>query len=474
MFNFRDISIKNKLVFMQVFTSVIVLSLCFAAFVLYHIKDYRERKANSMISLAQVIGTNSISAIQFQDNEVAKNILSDLRKVTPEVINACILDADNKVFAKYNVSKASTIDFTKQFVKGQQTKLMDKYLLVYNPIVNGKEILGTVCLRVELSELDTIIKTQYTIALILLVVGVALAFLLAFVMQRYISTRLLSLVKFMNHVGATGNYKNHFVSDGGDEISTLATVFNNLLDQVTESQQKKDEFIGIASHELKTPLTSIKAYLQVVDKRESDERNKLYLQKSLENVRKLESLIYDLLDVSKIQSGQLVLNMTDIDVDALIDETIAAFQIVSQQHTIVREGLPLKTIITADKQRIEQVLINLLSNATKYSPDAKQVIVSTTKTNQELIIKVQDFGIGIAKDEQDKVFDRFYRTKEMTGHISGFGLGLYICNDIIRRHNGNIWIESETGNTAFYVSLPLKATKSTKTEELSTLITLQL
>lgn len=449
---------------MQVFTSVIVLFLCFTAFVLYHIKDYRARKANSMISLAQVLGTNSISAIQFQDNEAGKNILADLRTVTPEVLNAAILDANNKVFATYSRAEVYNIDFTKNFIKGQQTKFVDKNLLVYKPINNNDEMVGTICLRVELSELNTIIKTQYTIAFILLIIGVALAFVLALIMQRYISTRLLSLVKFMNHVGATDNYKTHFVNDGGnDEISVLSTVFNKLLDQITESQQRKDEFIGIASHELKTPLTSIKAYLQVLEKREHDERNKVYVQKSLENAKKLENLVYDLLDVSKIQSGQLVLNMTEIDIDVLIDETITAFQIISKQHEIIKDGVLLGIIVTADKQRIEQVLVNLLSNAIKYSPDTNRVIVSTSKTDKNITIKVQDFGIGIAKEEQDKVFNRFYRIKEKSGHISGFGLGLYICNDIINRHHGTIHIESEPGNTIFSVSLPL-TTKKVETE----------
>jgi len=444
---------------MQVFTSVIVLGLCFAAFVITHIRDYKERKVESMISLAQVIGSNSISAIRFQDNDVAKQILSDLRKVAPEVENAGILDKQRNVFAMYTKPGTDTFGFSSQILNGKKFEFSSRQLLVNNDIVDNNEIIGTVCLRVDLAELDKIKNTQYQIAVVLLIVGVGLAFLIANLVQRYISKQLLYLVNTMNEVSKTGDYKSRLNSDGKDEISILSQVFNKLMDQVMESQQKKDEFIGIASHELRTPLTSVKAYLQVLDTIENNQPNKQYLHKALDNVNKLQQLIYDLLDVSKIQSGQLHLNINEFEIDSLIDETIAAFQIVSVHHKITREGVAINQTVSADRQRIEQVLINLLSNATKYSPDAKEVIVYTEKTSSKLIIKVKDFGVGIAKEEQSKIFDRFYRTKGMSVLISGFGLGLYICKDIITRHNGEIWVASEGNGSAFYFSLPINSVK---------------
>jgi len=439
---------------MQVFTSVLVLGLCFAFFVITHIRDYKQRKADSMIGLAQVIGTNSASAIQFQDNDAGKEILSDLRKVAPEVLNAEIVDKQGKVFASYSKPGADTIGFSPGLLNGQKFEFSKHNLLVNNSIVNNNERLGSVFLNVDLTELDAIKNTQYQIAIILLVVGLGLSFLIAIVVQRYISSRLLNLVSIMKDVSKTGNYANVVDPDGKDEISTLSVVFNKMMGQINESQQKKDEFIGVASHELKTPLTSIKAYLQVLDTIENQQPNKQYVQKALDNVNKLQQLIYDLLDVSKIQSGQLHLNKTEFDVDSLIDETIAAFQIVSINHKITRAGDKLNKTIYADRQRIEQVLVNLLSNATKYSPGASEVIVTAEQSDSSLLFKVQDFGIGIDRDEHTRVFDRFYRTKDMSVLISGFGLGLYICKDIIKRHKGKIWIESEKNGTSFYFTLP--------------------
>jgi len=440
---------------MQVFTSVIVLGLCFAAFVVSHIHDYKQRKVASLTGIAQVIATNSVSTIQFQDNDAAKNILYDLKKISPEIINAAILDQQGNVFASYVKSGADSFHFSLPRPASKTHEFRNRELLIFNPITFNNDTLGTVCLRANLSELDAIETFQYKLSFLLLIVGVGLSFLIAFVVQRYISRRLLNLVGIMKEVRETGNYKMQVQDNYKDEINTLSRVFNEMMDQINISLQKKDEFIGIASHELKTPLTSIKAYLQVLDSIEQNEPNKQYVKKTLDNVNRLQQLIYDLLDVSKIQSGQMHLNVSKFNVDDLIDDTIASFQFVARDHTIVRAGGRVDQLITADRQRLEQVLVNLLSNATKYSPNEKKIIIYTEKRGGQLIISVRDFGIGIPKEEQSKVFERFYRAKKNSILISGFGLGLYICKDIIKRHNGKIWIEGEEKGTSFYVSLPL-------------------
>ncbi|MEO6330562.1 MAG: ATP-binding protein, partial [Ginsengibacter sp.] len=412
--------------------------------------------------LANVIASNSVSAIEFLDNDAATAILSDLKKISPEIMHGAILDNKGKVFAAYSNNGKNNFEFPLPLHPNKKLEFSDDYLLVYSTIADKNEKLGTVCLQVKLSELSDIKNEKYRIAAILLIVGIGLAFLIALIIQPYISKRLLYLVSVMNQAGKTGDYTNHVQVEGKDEITAFSFVFNNLMDQIQESHKKKDEFIGIASHELKTPLTSIKAYLQVLAEMENQQPNKQYVQKALENVNKLQQLLFDLLDVSKIQSGQLELNINEFNIDALIDEAIAASQIISAHHKIIREGKPIAQNISADRQRIEQVLINLLSNATKYSPGANKVIVRTSKTASEVIVSVKDLGIGIPAEEQSKIFDRFYRSSELSRHhISGFGLGLYICKDIITRHGGKIWIESIGNGSVFNFSLPLNHTSST-------------
>jgi signal transduction histidine kinase len=453
-FKLNDLSIRNKLILMQVFTSLLVLSIVFGVFIITDMNSYKQRKVDSMINLSQVIASNSISAIQFQDAEAARDMLAELHKVSPDIIHAGIRDTSGKIFASYVKVGADTL--TTPTFRGKHYVFGNRQLYISNPIVSNGENMGTVFLEVRLTELEQIIQFKLEITLLLLLMALVLSFLIALIVQSYISRRLLYLVKIIRDVRKTGDYPKPVVDNGKDELSELTREFSRLMQQIEQNQQRKDEFIGIASHELKTPLTSVKGYLELLSVRVEVQPDKQFVQKALQNVNKLESLIKDLLDVSKIQSGQLQLNFQLFNIDELLNETISSFQLVSSTHQIIRKDRLDNEMIFADRQRIEQVLVNLLSNAIKYSPGESEVFVNARKEDNQLIIKVKDFGIGIPPEEQSNIFERFYRTKDLAIHISGFGLGLYICRDIINRHHGKIWVETEEKGSAFYFSLPLE------------------
>lgn len=439
---------------MQVFTSVVVLGVFFAVFIISDIKSYKERKAESMNSLAQVIAANSVSALQFQDNETATGLLKELCVNSPDIVHAVIYDVNGKLFARYSKPGVDTAVFVNLRNKNT-TVFAGNQLFISNLIRAENELIGTLSLQVELSELTAIKRGRAKLVTILLLAAVAFAFLVALIVQTYISRRLLNLVNTMIQVRKTGNYVT--VPDNGkDEISTLIQAFNKLMVEVKESQQKKDEFIGIASHELKTPLTSIKGYLDLLNSIEEKSANRLFVQKSLESVQKLERLIKDLLDVSKIQSGQLQLNLKSFVIDELINETVQSLQAVSPAHTLTCKHEVVGQRIYGDRQRIEQVLINLLSNAVKYSPGETEVLISSKRSGDAFIIQVRDYGIGIPDEDLSRIFERFYRTSGSASHISGFGLGLYICRDIIYRHRGEIWAQNEETGTSFFISLPIQ------------------
>jgi signal transduction histidine kinase len=439
---------------MQVFTSVVVLIILFSSFIISDIKDYKERKVKSITSLAHVIGTNAVSALQFLDNSAAEDILNDLENIGPEVLYASITDKNGKTFAAY-IKKGTAPAALKDTGNNSQSAFSKNRLFVTDDIITENEVIGKVSIMLELTELQSIKKARYQMAAVLLLIAILFSFFIAILVQPYISRRLLYLVNAMQKVIKTGDYNVPIADEGKDEISTVIHAFNDLMQQVKYSQQRKDEFIGIASHELKTPLTSVIGYLDLLRTTEDAALQKLCVEKAKQSAHKLEKLIKDLLDVSKIQSGQLQLNVKAFDIDVLMDETVASLQMVSQQHTIRKENNCKGQVIYADRQRIEQVLINLLSNAIKYSPGKNEVLISCTKNDEELVIRVRDYGVGIPADELQKIFDRFYRTKDSSVHISGFGLGLYICRDIVARHNGKIWAEKEADGSSFYFSLPL-------------------
>ena len=442
---------------MQVATSIIVLTLCIGAFIYSDIKSYKERKLRGSLAIATVVGTNAISALQFIDNQTAVKSLADLQKVETDIINSAIIDNKGNVFAQF--SQEGHLPYKFVFPKQDQDyRFEDNYLYVSSIIKKDNEALGAVCLKIELLQLEDIKKQMFNIALALGIIGVGLAFLIAIILQTYISRPLLYLVRVMRNIREKEDYKQHVTVKGKDEISRLSLEFNSLMDEVVKSHQKKDEFIGVASHELKTPLTSIKAYLQLLEKIEEEQPNKTYLKKAQDNVAKLQQLIFDLLDVSKIQAGQLRLDIKEFDIDQLVDECVNDARLNSTHHHVIRLDGRAGRLIKADRQRIEQVLINLLSNAIKYSPTGvKDIIVDTQKVGTEVIVSIKDFGVGVPKSEEKKIFERFYRSSGNLFGISGFGLGLYICNEIIKRHNGRLWLESEEGKgSTFSFALPLE------------------
>lgn len=228
------------------------------------------------------------------------------------------------------------------------------------------------------------------------------------------------------------------------------------LNLTKEIERKKDEFIGIASHELKTPLTSIKAYLQMLERSELAEKQKNFVRKASIQANKLNSLIADLLDVSKIQAGSIKINKAEFPLSELINESIESLLHMYSSHQVIRpETIPDITLL-GDKLRLEQALINLLVNAIKYSPGAASIGLSLSITNEKVTISVEDNGVGISKDHQARIFEKFYRSDDLSPFISGLGMGLFIAYEIVIKHQGSITVESELGKgSRFSIQLPL-------------------
>jgi signal transduction histidine kinase len=179
-------------------------------------------------------------------------------------------------------------------------------------------------------------------------------------------------------------------------------------------------------------------------------------QFALQQVGKLTTLISDLLDVTKIQTGKLPFTYADFDVIKLLTGLGDILQQTEPSHQLILNLPDEELIIHADSQRIEQVIINLVTNAVKYSPKADKVIIEAVVTDNKLRISVQDFGIGIQPDQLERVFSRFYRVENLASHMSGLGIGLYISHEIVTRHQGKLWVESTYGEgTTFYFEIPI-------------------
>jgi two-component system CheB/CheR fusion protein len=233
--------------------------------------------------------------------------------------------------------------------------------------------------------------------------------------------------------------------------------------KLTESREmikRKDEFISIVSHELKTPITSIKGYVGLMMEKYSESEDP-FLSKSIFTVNKqlikLTGLINNLLDVTRIDIKRMEFNMQPFDLCAAVTDAVTIMQ-PTITHQLIVEG-PENCEVYGDKDRINQVLLNLLTNAIKYSPQADKVLINIQNTAEEIKITIKDFGIGIDQEYLERIFERFYRVEgEVEKNFAGFGIGLYISAEIVNRHNGKIAVESKKGEgSVFYFTIPVLA-----------------
>jgi two-component system phosphate regulon sensor histidine kinase PhoR len=259
-----------------------------------------------------------------------------------------------------------------------------------------------------------------------------------------------------------GTYRWHLnrakpLKDEQGEIIFWVGTATEIEDQKRELD-RKDEFIGIASHELKTPLTSLKGYLQLIagyNKEELPQVVTQYVTKAGISINKLQSLINDLLDVSKIKAGRLEYTLHQIDITNLVCQCIENAEHIYPSYKFECDPTEVY-MVNGNPERLEQVLMNLINNAVKYSQNNKTITLSTEKFGDTVRVSVTDKGIGLSPDQKSKIFERFYRVEDKKNMTSGLGMGLYISNEIISNHNGTIGVESELGKgSTFYFELPL-------------------
>ncbi len=252
--------------------------------------------------------------------------------------------------------------------------------------------------------------------------------------------------------------KSRPVFDEQGKMAMVITIIHDITERVL-ADRRKDEFISMTSHELKTPITSLKGFTGVLQRRlakQGDEQGQHYLARMDEQLNKLTKLISDLLDTSRVQTGKLALQVERFDLDALIHETVENVQAATTTHQFLIEGRTDAHVL-GDKDRLGQVFINLFTNAVKYSPQADKVLVRLSREQEQAIVRVQDFGIGIDEAHHQKIFERFYQVTDPEERTyTGLGIGLYISNGIVERHHGRIRVQSRKGEGAtFSVILPL-------------------
>lgn len=241
-------------------------------------------------------------------------------------------------------------------------------------------------------------------------------------------------------------------------IIAAASIISDITAQ-KDLESKKDDFVNMASHELKTPITSMRLYIESLLSTKTPHTSRQghkTLKRVHYQIEKLQEIVSDLLDVSRIQTGKLLLHKERFLLNDLVRETVKELQSSTIKHVLRYESHASITL-TADKFRIYQVLTNLITNAVKYSPDGGKILIRLNRKNGQSLLSVEDHGIGIDQTQHKKIFERLYQVTDRTEKtFPGLGMGLYISKEIIKRHKGDIWVESQKGKgSTFYVSMPI-------------------
>ncbi|MCW3127458.1 MAG: Phytochrome, two-component sensor histidine kinase [Bacteroidetes bacterium] len=475
----KDISIRKRLIMIQVATAFIAVLICCTIYVFNNIKLFKDTSVSSKNSIAEIVGINAAPTIQFLDNDAAKEMLQKL-KSNPSILNATIIDKDGKEFARYDKQGEKEFLFPATGKEMQTQKGLGKTFLVSYRIVD-KDFLGTVILRAELTGYTDIILSYVKIALLILLASLVVALIISTLFQRTITDRLLSLVNTTKEVARTGNYSSRAPISGNDEIGVLSVAFNDMLDQIEHTKKDLDEtnaeledrvskrteqlelankeleaFSYSVSHDLRAPVRAINGFAQILME---DYGSKLDAEATritgtiLKNAKKMGQLIDDLLAFSHL--GRQDLAKRNVSMKEMVVGICEDLNNEPRRTSTTEFKIGELPLAYCDPVTLRQVWTNLISNAVKYSKLKEKPVVeigAETK-GDEIIYYVKDNGDGFDMKYVNKLFGVFQRL-HTDGKFEGTGVGLAIVHRVISKHGGRVWAEGKVGEGAtFYFSL---------------------
>jgi signal transduction histidine kinase/CheY-like chemotaxis protein len=471
---FRDLPIRYKLTTANVVTTAVALLLASVAFLAYEVVVFRERLIRHVGAQAEIVGSNSAAAVLFKDRAAAEKTLAALRAET-QVVAAGIYLPDGTVFATYTHHQGANIPEIALPTQGDGFRFVNRHLLVHrNIIVDGEEV-GSVRMVSDLTELVASVRRYALIALAVFAIAIAVSIPLLTYLQRLFLEPIMGLVRVARQVSEDKNFGVRATVMGDDELGLLVRTFNEMLAQIqardTEiagardaaesANRAKDEFLAVVSHELRTPLSPILAWTRMLrDAEVAPERMSHGLDVIDRNVRSQAQLIEDLLDVSRIISGKLRLDVRPIELAPVVEAAVESVRPTADVKQVRIQVVldPRSITVSGDAERLKQVVWNLLSNAIKFTPRGGRVQVVMQCINSHVEIAVSDTGKGVNPEFLPYVFERFRQAdSSSTRTFGGLGLGLSIVRNLVELHGGQVRAESlgEGKGATFRVELPL-------------------
>jgi signal transduction histidine kinase len=318
---------------------------------------------------------------------------------------------------------------------------------VAKPFLYNNTVEGAVYLSSPVPEVNKARTNVIKFFIFSVLISIAVSVLLAYFFSRKISDPLKQISNATKEI-EKGDFSKRLDVKSDDEIGELARSFNDMASALQNLEEMRRDFIANVSHEFRTPMTSILGFIDgIIDGTIPQNGHNKYLNIVRDEIARLNKLANNLLDLARLESGETLLNFTTFDINELIRICIIKLEnAISEKNIDINAELEGQLMVFADKDAIERVLINLIHNAVKFTDAGGQVIMSTSRTKSKALITVTDTGIGISQDEISLIWERFYKSdKSRSLDKSGTGLGLAIVKNIIKRHNQNIWVESEPG-----------------------------
>lgn len=507
----KEYSIAQRLTWMNMLVSGVALLLACAAFIGYDVVNFRTAAVRNLSIRCQVIGANSVSALVFNDAESARKTLSAL-KADPHVVSAVIYTLDGEPFASYLRSADGRIPPSPGISPDADEVhwIRNDEIVLARHIVFDGNVSGIICIHSDIEALNDRLKLFVGIAALVLFTSMLAAFLVSSVFRQSVAEPIIHLADTARSVSREKNYSVRVDRvKGPGEVTVLIDAFNEMMAQIEQSElslhkahdvleqrvqertaellaaQKeveaysesvlrakedieraskfKDQFLSTMSHELRTPLNAVLGFSELLsDVRYGplNERQQRYVNHINASGHHLLQLINDILDLSKIEAGRLQLSLDNVPVHAYLAGVCDALQpLVDKKSQTLSQHVTPDLIVLADSTRFKQMLMNLLGNAIKFTPEGGTIDLVALQSGKDVRIEVRDSGPGIPLEEQSHIFEAFHRLRQSEKAAEGTGLGLAITRSLVELHGGKLGLESEPGaGSCFYFTLPAVST----------------